>query len=39
MFLVEEVKTHAYADQRAGTSGLRKKVSVVKQEHYIENFV
>lgn len=39
MFAVEEHKTHAYSDQRAGTSGLRKKVSVVQQEHYLANFV
>jgi phosphoglucomutase len=30
MFEVEEKKTTAYTDQRAGTSGLRKKVTVVQ---------
>ncbi len=36
---IKAVKTTPFQDQILGTSGLRKKVSVVRQTHYIENFV
>lgn len=36
---IKTISTQTYQDQNPGTSGLRKKVKVFKQRHYLENFV
>ncbi|KQN70024.1 alpha-D-glucose phosphate-specific phosphoglucomutase [Devosia sp. Leaf64] len=36
---LQTIKTTPYADQKPGTSGLRKRVTVYQQLNYVENYI
>lgn len=36
---IRTIATRVFTDQQPGTSGLRRKVAVFRQPHYLENFV
>jgi phosphoglucomutase len=37
--MIETIAASPFADQKPGTFGLRKPVTVFRQPHYVENFV
>ncbi|MBT5890774.1 MAG: alpha-D-glucose phosphate-specific phosphoglucomutase, partial [Chromatiales bacterium] len=36
---IQTVNCTAFKDQKPGTAGLRKKVAVIRQPHYLETYV
>jgi phosphoglucomutase len=37
--MIKTIKTTPYPDQKPGTSGLRKRVTVYQQPNYVENYI
>ncbi|MCS6759198.1 MAG: alpha-D-glucose phosphate-specific phosphoglucomutase, partial [Candidatus Devosia euplotis] len=37
--MIQTIKTTPYGDQKPGTSGLRKRVTVYQQPNYVENYL
>ncbi|KKB12816.1 phosphoglucomutase [Devosia geojensis] len=37
--MIKTIETTPYADQKPGTSGLRKRVTVYQQPNYVENYI
>lgn len=36
---IKTIQTRPFSDQKCGTAGLRRKVAVFRQPHYLENFI
>ncbi|MDF2797941.1 MAG: alpha-D-glucose phosphate-specific phosphoglucomutase, partial [Devosia sp.] len=37
--MIKTIETTPYPDQKPGTSGLRKRVTVYQQPNYVENYI
>ncbi len=36
---IKIISTHPFSEQKPGTSGLRKQITIFSQQHYLENFI